>query len=228
MFALRRNSIVTIQRIFPIAAAVRYGSSTTATGAYGTHNTPVASNETLSREDNKLLDQVIRVDHAGELGANRIYKGQHFILRVTNPRVAPTIQHMWDQEKYHLSIFNKYCTEHNVRPTVLRPLWDVAGFALGVGSALLGTRAAMACTEAVETVIGDHYNNQIRETAHLEDKHPEFSKLREKLAELRDDELGHLNAAVDDWEAQKAPAHGLFTNAIKLGCKTAIWLCKRF
>ncbi|EPX74291.1 ubiquinone biosynthesis protein Coq7 [Schizosaccharomyces octosporus yFS286] len=182
----------------------------------------------LSQQDSRVLDQVIRVDQAGELGANQIYKGQYFILQFTDPKVAPTIQHMWDQEKHHLKTFDNYILENRVRPTLLRPFWDVAGFALGAGTALLGTKAAMACTEAVETAIGGHYNDQLRDTVHLNDAAPELEKLRDDLAEFRDDELEHLNTAVDDWNAKEAPAHGLLNNAIQAGCQAAIWLCKRF
>ncbi|CAA21285.1 ubiquinone biosynthesis protein Coq7 [Schizosaccharomyces pombe] len=182
----------------------------------------------LSEKDSNILDSVIRVDQAGELGANQIYKGQHFILQFTDPKVAPTIQHMWDQEKYHLATFDNYVLKNRVRPTFLRPFWDIAGFALGAGTALLGTKAAMACTEAVETVIGGHYNDQLRETAHLENKAPEFKEIRSHLAEFRDDELEHLNTAVEGWNAKEAPAHALLTNAIQMGCKAAIWMCKRF
>lgn len=119
------------------------------------------------------------MDQAGELGANLIYQGQHavfargkdksladivqvrpFAARAAfADRLTLILQHMWDGEKKHIAVFDKLVTQHDVRPTALYPLWKVAGFALGAGTALLGKRAAMACTEAVETVIGEHYNS---------------------------------------------------------------------
>ncbi|VEL15433.1 unnamed protein product [Protopolystoma xenopodis] len=115
----------------------------------------------LAPRTRALLDKIIRVDHAGEIGANRIYQGQLAILGKTPD--GPTISQMCDQEKVHLATFEELIPKYRVRPTLLRPLWDVCGFALGMGTALLGREAAMACTVAVESVIGDHYNDQIRE-----------------------------------------------------------------
>lgn len=103
----------------------------------------------------------LRVNQAGELGANLIYSGQYAILK-HDPRLRALIQHMWSQEKTHLHTFDALLARHRVRPTALRPLWNVAGYAVGVGTALLGEKAAMACTEAVETEIGTHYNDQVR------------------------------------------------------------------
>lgn len=108
-----------------------------------------------------LIDEIIRVDHAGELGADRIYAGQMAVLG--NSRMGKTIQHMWDQEKQHRNEFEKLITEYRVRPTVMTPIWNVAGFVLGAGTALMGEKAAMACTVAVETVIVEHYNDQLRQ-----------------------------------------------------------------
>lgn len=108
-----------------------------------------------------LVDEIIRVDHAGELGADRIYAGQMAILR--NSSMGPTIQHMWDQEKEHRKQFEILIRKYRVRPTVLTPIWNIAGFVLGAGTALLGDKAAMACTVAVESVIVEHYNDQLRQ-----------------------------------------------------------------
>lgn len=108
-----------------------------------------------------LVDEFLRVDHAGELGADRIYAGQMAVLGRT--AVGPTIQHMWDQEREHRREFERLIGAYRVRPTVMTPLWHVAGFALGAGTALLGEKAAMACTVAVETVIVEHYNDQLRQ-----------------------------------------------------------------
>lgn len=113
----------------------------------------------LPEESKKLLDRIIRVDHAGEYGANQIYAGQMAVLGKTS--AGNTIQHMWDQEKDHLKKFEELIPKYRVRPTAFLPLWNVAGYALGFGSALLGKEAAMACTVAVESVITDHYNKYI-------------------------------------------------------------------
>lgn len=110
----------------------------------------------LSEESKKLIDKIIRVDHAGEFGANRIYQGQMAVLGKT--KSGPVIQHMWDQEKEHLKEFERLIPKYRVRPTALLPFWNVAGYALGFGTALLGKEAAMACTVAVEDAITEHYN----------------------------------------------------------------------
>lgn len=107
-----------------------------------------------------MVDEIIRVDHAGELGADRIYAGQMAILG--NSSMGPTIKHMWEQEKKHREKFEQLISEYRVRPTVMTPFWNIAGFALGAGTALMGEKAAMACTVAVETVIVEHYNDQLR------------------------------------------------------------------
>lgn len=136
----------------------------------------------------------MRVNQAGELGANVIYAGQYSIFK-SHPRLRPIIRHMWDQEVVHLSKFDELLATHRVRPTAMRPLWNVAGYALGVGTALLGEKAAMACTEAVETEIGGHYNNQLRELVRMLKEDPELEgdgELRElvdTIRTFRDDEL---------------------------------------
>ncbi|XP_043568094.1 5-demethoxyubiquinone hydroxylase, mitochondrial isoform X2 [Chiloscyllium plagiosum] len=128
-----------------------------------------------------MLDRIIRVDHAGEYGANRIYAGQMAVLG--RSPVGPVIQQMWDQEKEHLEKFNELIVDHRVRPTLLMPFWNVAGFMLGAGTALFGKEAAMACTVAIEESISQHYNNQIRV---LMEEDPERHKeLLEKTRQLQ-------------------------------------------
>ena len=109
--------------------------------------------------DKNILDEIIRVDHAGEYGATRIYDGQIAVFG-KNSKIGKTIKHMADQEQEHIEKFNELIIEKRVRPTALLPLWNVAGFALGAGTALMGEKAAMACTVAVEKVIGEHYKEQ--------------------------------------------------------------------
>ena len=111
------------------------------------------------RAKRAMLDRMIRVDHAGEFGADRIYAGQHAVLG--NTPVGDTIQHMWDQEKVHLATFNSLIPQHRARPTILLPFWHLAGYALGAGTALLGKEGAMACTVAVEvntSVVHHHWS----------------------------------------------------------------------
>lgn len=169
-----------------------------------------------------VLDRIIRVDHAGEFGAHKIYEGQLAILGKTP--VAPLLREMHEEELGHKAAFDKLMAENRVRPTVLLPLWNIAGFALGAGTALIGKEAAMACTVAVEDVIGDHYNSQIRE---LMDDDPELHKdLLEKLKKFRDDELHHLESGLEN-DAEKAPFYQAMSQVIKIGCKGAIWLSER-
>ncbi|XP_071477013.1 5-demethoxyubiquinone hydroxylase, mitochondrial-like [Diadema antillarum] len=174
----------------------------------------------LSRK--QMIDRIIRVDHAGELGADRIYAGQMAVLK--NTSVGPLIQEMWDQEKHHKETFERLIPQHRVRPTALLPIWNVAGFVLGAGTALMGKEAAMACTVAVEESIGEHYNDQIR--ALIEDDPEVHKELLEIIKEFRDDELEHLNTGLEH-DAKKAPMYPVLDAVIKGGCKAAIWLSER-
>ena len=112
-----------------------------------------------SKTDKTILDEIIRVDHAGEYGATRIYDGQIAVFG-KDSKIGKTIQHMADQEQEHIEKFNELLIEKRVRPTALLPVWNLAGFALGAGTALMGEKAAMACTVAVEKVIGEHYRDR--------------------------------------------------------------------
>ncbi|WAR20700.1 COQ7-like protein [Mya arenaria] len=169
-----------------------------------------------------LLDKIIRIDHAGEFGAKRIYQGQLAVLRDTP--TGPIIQEMQEEEEKHLAEFERLMKSHRARPTVLMPLWDIAGFALGAVSALLGKEGAMACTVAVESVIGQHYNDQIREL--MEDDPEKHKQLLETLKEFRDDELHHHDTGLEH-DAEKAPFYKALTEVIKVGCKGAIWVSEK-
>lgn len=169
-----------------------------------------------------MLDTMLRVDHAGEYGADRIYAGQLAVLGSTP--VGPTIQHMWDQEKEHLATFNRLLPEHRARPTALLPFWHVAGYALGAGTALLGKEAAMACTVAVEATITQHYNDQIRQlTAAGPEQHKE---LIATISRFRDEEQEHHDIGLAE-DAELAPAYQILSGAITVGCHAAIWLSER-
>ncbi len=165
-----------------------------------------------------LIERMIRVDHAGEYGAKRIYDGQLAVLG--RSRVAPEIRRMAEQEQRHLAAFDKLVAERRVRPTVLSPLWHAAGFALGAATALLGERAAMACTVAVEEVIDEHYR---RQSEALGDAEP---ALKSAIDEFRRDENEHRDVALAHG-AEEAPGYPALSAAIKAGSRLAIWLSTR-
>ncbi|MEO5809815.1 MAG: demethoxyubiquinone hydroxylase family protein [Sphingomicrobium sp.] len=162
---------------------------------------------------------MLRVNQAGEYGATRIYAGQLAVLAKNSP-AAHLIARMARQEERHLHRFNALMAERGVRPTALQPLWDVAGFALGAVTALIGEKAAMACTEAVETEIDRHYGEQL--TA-LGETDPAFAA---DIAEFRAEELEHRDTARAQGAAE-APAYPVLTAAIRAGCRVAISLSKR-
>ncbi len=170
----------------------------------------------LDRE--ALIARMIRVNHAGEFGAKRIYQGQLSVLG--DAKSAPVIKHMADQEQQHLDTFEQLIVERRVRPTLLSPLWHVAGFALGAATAALGERAAMACTVAVEEVIDEHYAAQ---QAALGDDEQE---LRETIGRIRADEAEHHDTALAH-EAELAPGYEVMSALIKRGSRIAIWLSSR-
>ncbi|XP_048188345.1 5-demethoxyubiquinone hydroxylase, mitochondrial isoform X2 [Perognathus longimembris pacificus] len=182
-----------------------------------------SSGAALGGASQAIVDRIIRVDHAGEYGANRIYAGQMAVLGRTS--VGPVIQKMWDQEKEHLRKFSELMVASRVRPTVLMPLWTVAGFALGAGTALLGKEGAMACTVAVEESIAHHYNNQIRTL--MEDDPEKHEELLQVIKKFRDEELEHHDIGLDH-DAELAPAYAVLKSLIQAGCSAAIYLSERF
>ena len=169
--------------------------------------------------DKNVLEEIIRVDHAGEYGATRIYDGQIAIFG-KDTKIGKTIQHMADQEQEHIEKFNELILEHQVRPTAFLPLWNIAGFALGASTALMGEKAAMACTVAVEKVIGEHYKEQ---QGLLED---DQKQLRKIIAKFEKDELEHHDIGLEH-DAENAPGYKIMTKAIEIGCKTAIAISKK-
>lgn len=162
---------------------------------------------------------MIRVDQAGEYGAARIYAGQLAVLGNRHPAARP-IRHMERQEQRHLDRFNAMIAERGVRPTLLQPFWQVAGFALGAVTAAIGPEAAMACTAAIETEIDHHYGEQLEA---LGEDDPELS---EAIAEFRAEELEHKATALAEG-AERAPVYPLLSAAIRFGCKVAIGMSKR-
>ena len=171
------------------------------------------------KTDRSILEEIIRVDHAGEYGATRIYDGQIAVFG-KNSKIGKTIQHMADQEQEHIQKFEELIVKNRVRPTALIPVWNIAGYALGVSTALLGEKAAMACTVAVETVIGNHYGEQL---SLLEDDQKELKKTIKKF---KADELEHHDIGIAH-DAEKTPGYKVLSKVIEFGCKTAIEISKK-
>ncbi|MDP2260737.1 MAG: demethoxyubiquinone hydroxylase family protein [Caulobacter sp.] len=168
------------------------------------------------------LAEILRVDHAGELGAVHIYRGQQAVLGKVRglERTTAQLAEMEGHEAVHLARFDALLNEHRVRPTLMAPLWRAAGFMLGAGTALMGEKAAHACTEAVETVIEGHYAAQIAELA---DRDPELAA---ELSKFRDEELAHRDIAIEEG-AREAPAYPLLAAVIQAGCKAAIRISEK-
>jgi 3-demethoxyubiquinol 3-hydroxylase len=165
------------------------------------------------------IARMLRVNHAGEFGATRIYQGQLDVLR--RGGAAGEIRRMAEAEQRHLAAFEALLHGRRVRPTLLHPLWSVAGYALGVATALLGERAAMACTVAVEEVIDEHYHDQAERLA---DTDP---ALTETILSFRDDEIAHRDIAIA-MGAADALGYDPLNAVIKAGSRLAIWLSTRF
>ncbi|WP_296675160.1 demethoxyubiquinone hydroxylase family protein [Novosphingobium sp.] len=164
-------------------------------------------------------ERMLRVDQAGEYGATRIYAGQLAVMGDRAPHAA-TVRHMAEQEAGHRAKFDALIAERGVRPTILQPFWDVAGFALGAATALISPEAAMACTAAVEEEIDRHYTEQLEQ---LGDDDPELAAL---IEEFRADEREHRETALAAG-AERAPGFPLLSGAIRLGCRAAIKLAER-
>ena len=162
---------------------------------------------------------MIRVDHAGEYGAARIYAGQLAVMGSRAPGSAE-IARMKFQEQRHLEVFERLLTERRVRPTLLQPVWHVAGYALGVATALLGPKAAMACTAAVETEIDKHYQEQLDQ---LGDSDPELSAA---ILDFQAEEVEHRDLALAAG-AEQAIGYPVLSAVIRFGCRVAIAAAKR-
>lgn len=188
----------------------------------------------LTDEQRQFLSSALRVNQAGELAATLIYTAQTPPIIRRHPHLRPLMKHMYDQEAAHLTTFNALIHKHRVRPTALAPLWTVLATGLGWSTAVMGREAAMACTEAVETEIGGHYNSQIRTLLDMisqweqegYDVGSELSDLVAILTRIRDEELEHLDHAVEH-DAKKAEPYWLLTGIIRAGCRGAIWVSER-
>jgi ubiquinone biosynthesis monooxygenase Coq7 len=171
----------------------------------------------------ELIERAIRVDQAGEFGAVRIYQGQLAALRLTgraNSEAGRKIAAMARAEREHNKVFDRLMAERRVRPTVLSPLWSAAGYALGAVTALMGDKAAMACTVAVEETIDEHYASQANLLGDDE------AELRGTIEKFRAEEIEHRDIALAAG-AEEAPGYGALSAAIRAGSRLAIWLSTR-
>jgi len=167
--------------------------------------------------------EILRVDHAGEYAAVQIYRAQRAVFegRAGRESIAADMGDMQAQEAVHLARFDALLNAERVRPTIMTPVWRLAALVLGTGTALMGEKAAHACTEAVESVIGEHYADQIAE---LKDRDP---ALAAELSVFRDEELAHHDHAVSHG-SREAPAYDLLSTVIRAGCRAAIKISERF
>jgi ubiquinone biosynthesis monooxygenase Coq7 len=173
--------------------------------------------------DARRRQEMLRVNHAGEYGAVAIYRGQLAVFDrlAGKDRITHQLREMESQEQAHLSAFDKLLGQHRVRPTALSPIWNAAGFALGAATALLGEKAAHACTEAVETVIEEHYGDQVAELETAGE-----TELAGRLAQFRDEEVAHKELAASEGAAE-APGYPLLSALIRTGCRLAIRISEK-
>ena len=173
------------------------------------------------KKDKDFINQAIRVNHAGEFGAKRIYEGQ--IKYLKDDKDIEIVKQMYKQELKHLDYFNDELIKRDIRPTVLMPLWNKLGFALGAITAKIGTKTAMACTVAVEEVIEEHYQEQIDKLK----KNQEEKLLLKKIKKFQKEESEHKDIGLDN-DAINSPGYTVLAMCIKKASRCAIWLSKRF
>jgi len=176
----------------------------------------------MEKTDQKILEEIIRVDHAGERGAIKIYEGQLLALNTIkqDEKLKTIIQEMKEQEKEHLEYFEKEIQKRKMKPTYLLPLWDLIGVSLGFGTVLLGKRAAMLCTASVEEVIEDHYQKQLKKIGNDE------KELKTKIEKFKRDEINHKNTAYETG-ASKTGIYSIMDKVIKTGSKLAITISEK-
>ena len=177
----------------------------------------------MKKTDQKILEEIIRVDHAGERGAIKIYEGQLLALKTIkqDKELRDIIEDMKEHKKEHLEYFEKEIQKRNFKPTYLLPLWDLMGISLGFGTALLGKKAAMLCTASVEEVIEDHYENQLKKIGDDE------KDLKTKIEKFKGDEVNHKNIAYESG-ADKTGFYSIMDKIIKTGSKIAITISEKF
>ena len=176
----------------------------------------------MEKTDQKILEEIIRVDHAGERGAIKIYEGQLLALNTIkqDEKLKTIIQEMKEQEKEHLEYFEKEIQKRKMKPTYLLPLWDLIGVSLGFGTVLLGKRAAMLCTASVEEVIEDHYQKQLKKIGNDE------KELKTKIEKFKRDEIDHKNTAYETG-ASKIGIYSIMDKVISTGSRIAITISEK-
>ena len=176
----------------------------------------------MKKTNKKHLEEIIRVDHAGERGAIKIYEGQLLALKTfkQDEELKRQIEEMKEHEKEHYEFFENEIKKRKINKTKLLPLWDILGVTLGFGTAMLGKKATMLCTASVEEVIGDHYKNQTYKLAEDE------KELKEKIIKFRDDELEHKDIAYEGG-ATKSGLYGLLDKVIKTSSRIAITISEK-
>ena len=176
----------------------------------------------MKKTDKKLIEEFLRVDHAGERGAVKIYEGQLLALNtlVRDESLKKTIEEMKIHEKEHCEFFEKEIKKRKIKPTKFLPLWDLLGVSLGFGSTLLGKKAAMLCTASVEEVIDEHYQNQINQLKNDE------KELKSKIVKFRNDEIHHKDIAYKEG-ATKEGFYSIMDKFIKTGSKIAIRISEK-
>ena len=176
----------------------------------------------MKKTSPKILEEIIRVDHAGERGAIKIYGGQLLALKTIKQDndLKDKIEQMKEQEKKHLEYFEKEIQKRKIKPTYLLPLWDLVGVTLGFGTALLGKKAAMLCTVAIEEVIEDHYQNQLKKLGNDE------MDLKAKIEKFKEDEVAHKNIAYEAGASNKG-LYSVMDKVIRTGSKIAITISKK-
>ena len=176
----------------------------------------------MKKTDKKTLEEIIRVDHAGERGAIKIYEGQLLALKTIKQDevLKKKIEEMKEQEKEHLEYFEKEIQKRKIKPTYLLPLWDLVGVGLGFGTALLGEKAAMLCTASVEEVIEDHYQNQLKQLG------PDEKDLKAKIEKFKEDEINHKNIAYESGATNKG-IYSVMDKVIRTGSRIAITISEK-
>ncbi len=176
----------------------------------------------MEKTNKKTLEEIIRVDHAGERGAIKIYEGQLLALKTIKQdnELRKKIEKMKDHEKEHLEYFEKEIQKRKIKPTYFLPLWDLMGVTLGFGTAMLGKKAAMLCTASVEEVIEDHYQNQIKKIGNDE------MELKAKIEKFKDDEVEHKNIAYESGATNKG-LYSLMDKVIRTGSRIAITISEK-
>ncbi|KAM3075051.1 ubiquinone biosynthesis monooxygenase Coq7 [Clarireedia jacksonii] len=196
------------------------------------HTSP--KNKPLTQAQKDFLSSALRVNQAGELAATLIYTAQTPPIVNSHPHLRPLMRRMYDQEAGHFKTFNHLLSRHRIRPTAMYPVWSLAASFLGWSTGIMGREVAMACTEAVETEIGTHYNEQVQVLLEMEkemkargeDMGEELTELLKTIRKIRDEELEHLDHAVEN-DSKKAVPHELLTGVIRAGCRGAIWVSER-